>query len=66
MSRKGDRAEALTWLSRALELGHPIVEIETAPALAALRADPRGRRLLAGASVPAAQPSTTTEKGGMK
>jgi serine/threonine-protein kinase len=53
----GDRAEALKWLARALELGHPIVEIETAPTLAALRADPRGRRLLAEHAVSATSPS---------
>jgi len=43
----GDRDQALKWLARALALGHPRAEIETAPALAGLRADPRGRRLLA-------------------
>jgi tetratricopeptide (TPR) repeat protein len=45
--RLGDRELALEWLERALEAGFPLQVIENYPDLAALRADPRYRGIVA-------------------
>ena len=37
----GERDQALTWVHRAIELGHPQSEIDNEPGLRDLRADPR-------------------------
>ena len=48
----GDRASALRWLEAALRAGYQRTLLETSPSFAALRTDPRYKRLIA--SLPAA------------